>query len=189
VKAKPVCALGNTLEKYILFIPREGERQRSLLNYTHMINFMKTYFDVPVIIPNLKYGCHLQDNIIYFKTALGFISPHGAAFTNIIFIGNKATVIQFVPPKPHPFTGPAQSYANQIKELGHKYMEVQTKSNLDPRWDLFFDLKQFVEKICQPNNPNQKVNSMFDSWLPKSILIKLCSSSEGISEIILSITK
>ena len=76
---------------------------------------------VPMIIPNLKYGCHLQDNVIYFRRAIGFVSPHGAAFTNINFIaggGNSSVgVIQFVPPKPHPFVGPATSYGNQVNMI------------------------------------------------------------------------
>lgn len=137
-----------------------------------------------MIVPNLKYGCHLQDNVIYFRKAIGFVSPHGAAFTNINFIGVKSTILQFVPQKPHPFLGPAQSYAKQSRDLGHKYMEIQSNSTQEPRWDMHFDLAQFVEKICQPENKGQKVNSMFDTWLPKKALIDGCTTREGMKTLL-----
>ena len=44
-------------EKYILVITREGERGRTLLNSSVMIDFLKSSFDLPVILPKLKYGC------------------------------------------------------------------------------------------------------------------------------------
>jgi hypothetical protein len=182
-KSKPVCAVGNIPESYIILMPRERDRQRSLLNYTALQTFMERYFEVPVIIPNLKYGCHLQDNVLYFQKAIGFISSHGAAFTNIIFIKSNATIIQYVPLKPHPFLGPAQSYAKQSRDLGHRYMEITGESSKDPRWDIVFNLQQFVERICQPSNTGSKVNTMFISWKPKPDLFRLCSTKEGVQTI------
>lgn len=183
-KAKPVCAVGYIPESYILLITRDRDRQRSLLNFTALQTFFDQYFDVPLIIPNLKYGCHLQDNVIYFQKAIGFISSHGAAFTNIIFIRSNATIIQYVPTKPHPFLGPAQSYAQQSRELGHRYIEFQSVSTKEPRWDIHFSLRLFVERVCQPSNPGSKVNSYFLPWKPKEALLNLCSSKEGVESLI-----
>lgn len=183
-KGKATCAIENLPEKYIILIHRESDRQRSLLNHTILQSFVGKYFDVPLIIPNLKYGCHLQDNVIYFRKAIGFISPHGAAFTNVNFIGGRASILQFVPPKPHPFVGPSTSYGNQARDLGHKYMEIQTATTKEPRWDMMFDIGQLLEKICQPNNPGSKVNSMFDIWMPKKELHDACSSREGMGGVV-----
>ena len=186
-KGKPTCAIENLPEKYIILIHRENDRQRSLLNHTILQRFVSKYFEVPLIIPNLKYGCHLQDNVIYFRKAIGFISPHGAAFTNVNFIVGRASILQFVPPRPHPFVGPSISYGNQAKDLGHKYLEIQAATTKEPRWDMMFDVGQLLEKLCQPSNPGSKINSMFDASMPKKELHDACSSREGIAGIILDV--
>ena len=46
-------------------ISREGERARSLLNSSLLLEFLEDSFDVPVVVPELKYGCSLYDNIRY----------------------------------------------------------------------------------------------------------------------------
>ena len=89
-----------------------------------------------------------------------------------------------MPPKPHPFVGPSTSYGNQARDLGHKYMEIQTATTKEPRWDMMFDIGQLLEKICQPNNPGSKVNSMFDIWMPKKELHDACSSREGMRGVV-----
>ena len=182
-QGKLQCAVDKLPEKYIILIHRENDRQRTLLNHTSLQMFISNYFEVPLIIPNLKYGCHLQDNVVYFRNAVGFISPHGAAFTNMNFIDRKASILQFVPPKPHPFVGPSISYGNQARELGHRYMEIQAATTKEPRWDMVFDIGQLLEKLCQPSNPGSKVNSMFDAWIPKIELNQACSSREGMAGI------
>ena len=74
-----------------------------------MIDFLRSSFNIPIVVPELKYGCSLYDNTRFFKNAVGFISPHGASFANLNFIRKQSIVIQFIPRPPHPFEGPAVS--------------------------------------------------------------------------------
>ena len=45
-KGKPICAVGELPETYIILIHRENDRQRSLLNHTVLQTFMHNFFDV-----------------------------------------------------------------------------------------------------------------------------------------------
>ena len=122
------CSAMDMPSEYILFIPREGERGRSLLNYTALQHYLGKGFDTPVLIPNLKYGCNLADNIRFFKNAVGFVSPHGAAFTNINFIEKPAVIVQIVPVQTNPFLSPITSLNSIGKKLGHSSFVVTAKS-------------------------------------------------------------
>lgn len=122
------CSAIDLPSEYILFIPRDGERGRSLLNHTALHHYLTEAFDTPVLVPDLKYGCNLADNIRFFKNAVGFISTHGAAFTNINFIEKPAVIVQIVPPKPNPFLNPIISLNNIGRKLGHSSFVVEALS-------------------------------------------------------------
>ena len=51
--------------------------------------FLETYFELPVVLPNLTYGCPISDNVRLFHNARGFISPHGGAFANLGIISEE----------------------------------------------------------------------------------------------------
>jgi hypothetical protein len=150
-------------DKYILFIPREGERGRTLLNSSALISYFEEAFDVPLYIPNLKYGCNLADNMRFFRDAIGFVATHGAAFTNINFIAKTALILQFSPTKPHPFINPTLSLTNMGRSLGHAAYTLEFPSTKEPRWDMFFNTDIFNRWAC--NKPREVF--MKDKKLPK----------------------
>lgn len=156
------CADVDLPEKYILFIPREGERGRTLLNSSALMDFFEQAFNVPVYVPNLKYGCNLADNMRFFRDAIGFISTHGAAFTNINFIANHAMIIQITPPKPNPFLSPTISLTNMGKALGHHAYTLECPSTKEPRWDMHWNNDVFLRWAC--NKPREF--SLPDKSLP-----------------------
>jgi len=51
-------------DQYILVITREGERGRTLLNNSYMVDWLKMHFDLPVILPELKYGCRYSSEFL-----------------------------------------------------------------------------------------------------------------------------
>ena len=124
-------------------------------------------------MPNLSYLCNLQDNIRFFRNARGFISTHGAAFTNMQFIEKPGIIIQFLPNSANPFIGAANSYNSLSKRLGHQSYTISTDSTKDPRWDMIFKPDVLLRIMCDKNQPN-KVSKKFNIWMPTEELMEKC---------------
>lgn len=169
------CAAIDLPSKYILLVPRAGEKQRVLLNSTALRNYLDKAFDIPVIAPDLKYGCNLADNIRFFKNALGFISPHGAAFTNQNFIEQKfAVIFQIIPNIPNPFTENIQTFMNIGNKMGHSAYVIPTISTGSPRWDLEFNYDVFNKVICVKQTNGNLTMPSLDVLLPTRWLQNEC---------------
>lgn len=157
---------------YILIIPRIHDKARTLLNHTAMIEFLLDSFDIPLVVPDLRYGCDLNDNVRFFKNAIGFLSPHGAAFTNIPFMQTPGIIIQFVPNSAHPFNGAANSYTMMGKRLGHLFYTMNIESSKEPRWDMTFRIEILLKIIC--GKIKGEVKELFDLWRPTKELKVRC---------------
>ena len=178
------CSAVDLPEKYILVITREGERGRTLLNSSKLISFLQDSFEVPVYIPDLKYGCTLVDNIRFFKNAIGFVSTHGAAFTNQNFIQNPAVILQIVPKLPHPFKNPIISLRNAARSLGHQAFIVETTSTKEPRWDMDYNDDILLRLMCNkppdislkavPKSKFMFILMAFKVWEPTKALKQRC---------------
>ena len=77
------CGPSELPDRYILLLDRAGENSRTILESFKVRAFLDDYFAMPVVFPNLTYGCRLVDNIKLFRNAIGLITPHGGAFANI----------------------------------------------------------------------------------------------------------
>lgn len=168
------CPPHNLPKQYILVIPRDGEKARTLLNQNRLVQFLLDSFDIEILVPNLNHMCTLEDNIRFFRNARGFISTHGAAFTNMQFIEKPGIVIQLVPNSINPFHAAANSYAILAKRQGHQSYIIAADSTKEPRWDMIFKPDHMLRIMCDKSQPNG-VSKKFLSWHPAEGLVEKCA--------------
>lgn len=80
----------SNISKY-LFITRENNNRRLLLNEKELISVLKKKWDFTVIDPgNYSY----EEQVSMFRGAKVMIGAHGAGFTNLLYADSSATVIE-----------------------------------------------------------------------------------------------
>jgi hypothetical protein len=105
----------------------------------------------------------------FFKNAVGFVSPHGAAFANVIFMTkNPSIVLQIKPQSPNSMDGPAEGFYEMAANLGHSVWNITANSTGETRWDMYYNEANFVKLMCSEHKIFDKV------WSMKKNLYKKC---------------